>query len=422
MPGPVGGRRASPATVAIRRNNWRAASCSPAELAVQIDSARRATALRTPPIRSYVARSSTGPFAFVEELRERVLEERQRVRLSGHVGDETADEPRLDGDVELAGRQGRSGLELIGAQRDDADDVVGEQLSQLRIGQRPIVEVGAQRDEDVHRAVRGSSGRFGQGGEEPRGLARIDREREELLELVDDQQQSGCRLRAPTSVASMRPVSVAASSTRRDDRSDAGKLAEGRFEHGEGLRARLHRRDRRSGMVASQLCDQPRLDHARLARAARPDERGEASTVHVTRSTSFPTSRSWPKNAPDRTRGRRASPRYGFSTHRLSGGRPGGRRRDRGPGPGAGSAPRAGAVAATGRCRGHRRATSRVALERAQRIGLPAGSVQGDHVERPELLAVRVLRVSRSRSRTRLTPCRPAASRARHQLLEHDEP
>ena len=120
----------SPDTVAIRRNSCRAVSCSTGSSWPYSDSARRAMALRTPPMRSYVARSSTRPFASVEQLGQRILEQRQRVRLAGDVGDQSPDEAWFDGDVELAGGKCRSGLELVGAERHDGDDVVGEQLAQ----------------------------------------------------------------------------------------------------------------------------------------------------------------------------------------------------------------------------------------------------------------------------------------------------
>ena len=51
--------------------------------------------------------------ALVEQLGERVLEERKRVRLPGHVGDEPRHQARFDPHVELVGRLGGGQLEIV---------------------------------------------------------------------------------------------------------------------------------------------------------------------------------------------------------------------------------------------------------------------------------------------------------------------
>ena len=64
----------------------------------------------------------------VEQLGERILEQRQRVRLGSHVRDQSPHEAWLDGDVELARRECRCSLQLAGAERHDGDHVLGEEL------------------------------------------------------------------------------------------------------------------------------------------------------------------------------------------------------------------------------------------------------------------------------------------------------
>ena len=121
--------------------------------------------------------------ASVEQLGERVLEQRQRVRLAAHVADQLGEQARLEPHADPLGRLRRGGLELARPERQHVHDVLGHEPAEDRIGQRAIEEVGAQHDEHPQ-AVAWFLGRGHETGEEPVSDVVVD-EREELLELVD---------------------------------------------------------------------------------------------------------------------------------------------------------------------------------------------------------------------------------------------
>ena len=215
----------------------------------------------------------SGPL--VEEFGERVLEQRQRVRLAGDVGDQPTNETRFDRHVELAGGQGRRRREVVGAHRHDVDDVLGEEGSEARRGEGPVVEVGAHRNEDVDpvaRILRGAHER----GEEAFGLVGIG-EGEQLLELVDDEQQAGSLGVDQPNRGFQEPRFRSAQLGERCAIPVAGNTRERRFELGERLCSRLQDRDADMGRVATKLRKQSGLHGTRFSRSARPDDRSEGS-------------------------------------------------------------------------------------------------------------------------------------------------
>ena len=91
-------------------------------------------------------RASLAPLV---ELGQRVLEQRQRARLVGDVGHELGEQARLEPCADALRRAGDRALELVGLQRDERLDIVAEQLREAAVEQRPVVEVGAERDDDA---------------------------------------------------------------------------------------------------------------------------------------------------------------------------------------------------------------------------------------------------------------------------------
>jgi hypothetical protein len=72
--------------------------------------------------------------AVLEQLGERVLEQRQRSGLAEGVGQELGEQRRLDLHADPAGRLGHGLLEGRDVQREDVDDVRREQLGERRDG------------------------------------------------------------------------------------------------------------------------------------------------------------------------------------------------------------------------------------------------------------------------------------------------
>ena len=179
---------------------------------------------------------------------------------------------------------GRGGFELVGPERDDVHDVVGEQPAELRIGQRPVVEVGAHRHEHVDAAVRRRRPPD-EGGEERVGLLGL-REGEQLLELVDHEQEA-----VPVGRAGGRRVEEAGSAARSwrgGHATDvAARLARAASSSAKGCEPGCIERDPRVRRLAPNLREQPRLHGARLAGSARSDHRGEGAPC------STPVAASW---------------------------------------------------------------------------------------------------------------------------------
>ena len=110
-----------------------------------------------------------------------------------HVGDQGRGEGRLHRNpCGLRGR-GDGPLELVGRERPHGDGAGTDELGDPGVGERLVVEVRAERDHHPDPPV-GMERGLGDRGEEGVALGHV-REREQLLELVDHQQQVGRRVR-----------------------------------------------------------------------------------------------------------------------------------------------------------------------------------------------------------------------------------
>ena len=123
-----------------------------------------------------------------EQLGQRVLQERHGARLVADVGDDLGDEPRLEANADASCRPLDRLGELVLRRRRDRDHPGPEQLPELRVAEGMVEEVGAQRDENARRRA-GVVGERGEACEEPAARLLVGRQREQLLELVDDEQQ-----------------------------------------------------------------------------------------------------------------------------------------------------------------------------------------------------------------------------------------
>ncbi len=149
----------------------------------------------------------------LEQLGQGELDQRQGARLVRHVADDLGDQARLDAHADLARGAGDGALELVGGERGHRHRPFGEQLAEPRLLQRPVVEVGSQRDDDPHPAPRVGD-RHPEQLEEGVTLALVLGEGEDLLELVDDQQQLGVARDASGRSTWSRPREPASSRSR----------------------------------------------------------------------------------------------------------------------------------------------------------------------------------------------------------------
>ena len=121
------------------------------------------------------------------QLDQRGREQRQPARLVADLCHESLAERRLDPDSDSPGGQLHSAPELIGGHRADQHQVGGEQLGELGIRRTLAREVGPQgEDDDSSFRI---AGRGDDPLDEPTALILVRTRREELLELVDDQDE-----------------------------------------------------------------------------------------------------------------------------------------------------------------------------------------------------------------------------------------
>ncbi|ANZ38806.1 hypothetical protein BBK82_24820 [Lentzea guizhouensis] len=188
-------------------------------------------------------------------LRQRVLHERQRGRLAGDVRDQPADQRGLDGGTGVAGGFGDGAAQLVTGHRADQELAALDRLDQFGVPGEVAVEVRADADDDVRRPH--------EGRHEPVALLRPG-EREDLLELVDDQHEARVVLADPQSQGG----GVGELSSQRH-RGPAGELGE----PDRALVGRVHtgREDQRVVEPRQQTGAQQR----RLAAARRPEHADE---------------------------------------------------------------------------------------------------------------------------------------------------
>ncbi len=90
----------------------------------------------------------------VEQLGERVLQQRERAGLLGNVRHDLGDEGRFDPHPGVLSGPGDRALQLLGRQRDDRLGPRAYQLGEAAVRERAIVEVGTERRHDPDTGVR----------------------------------------------------------------------------------------------------------------------------------------------------------------------------------------------------------------------------------------------------------------------------
>lgn len=123
----------------------------------------------------------------VEQLRQRVLQQRQRAGSIGYLPDQGGHERRLERDAVRLRRTRDRTLQLVRRHRCDDLGPVAEQFTETSVLQWPVVEVGSQRGDDTDATLLVGDGTHQIGEEAVRGR-RVDL-CVQLLELVDQQQQ-----------------------------------------------------------------------------------------------------------------------------------------------------------------------------------------------------------------------------------------
>ncbi len=128
--------------------------------------------------------------ASFDELGQRVLQKRERPGLVGDVGDDLRDEPRFREEADPLGGAPDRLLGLVGREGGNHFGPGRERLAEPRVHEGSVVEVGPERRDHAHPALRIDRGNA-QHLEEPFALLLVGREGEQLLELVDDQDELG---------------------------------------------------------------------------------------------------------------------------------------------------------------------------------------------------------------------------------------
>jgi hypothetical protein len=90
----------------------------------------------------------------LEQLGQRVLQQRQRARLLAHVLRDRRDQPRPEQQPGALGRAGDRPLQLVPRQRQHELDALAQQLAKVDILERSVGEIGPQRGDDTQHAVR----------------------------------------------------------------------------------------------------------------------------------------------------------------------------------------------------------------------------------------------------------------------------
>ena len=155
-----------------------------------------------------------------EELGQRVLQERQGAGLVADVGDDLGDEPRLEPDADASCRPLDRLRKLVLRGCGDRDHSGPQELPELRVAEWMVEEVGAQRDENACRRMR-VVGKRGEAREETAAHLLVGCQREQLLELVDDEQQLAPAGRIRFTTRRIPSSSRASCSTRSSGRSTA---------------------------------------------------------------------------------------------------------------------------------------------------------------------------------------------------------
>jgi hypothetical protein len=124
--------------------------------------------------------------SIVEQLGQRVLQQRQRAGSIGHLPDQGGHECRLERDAVGLRRTGDRTLQVVRRHRCDDLGPVSEQFTETSVLQGPVVEVGSQRGDDTDATLLVGDCTHQVGEEAVRGR-RVDL-RVQLLELIDQQE------------------------------------------------------------------------------------------------------------------------------------------------------------------------------------------------------------------------------------------
>jgi hypothetical protein len=150
------------------------------------DAARRDVAVE----REHVARARG------EELGERVLQQGKRPRLMTDIGDDLRYQARFEPDADALRRALDRLRELVLGRGRDGDHARAQQLAELRVSEWMVEEVRTQSEDDAHRRTR-VAGKRSQPVEEPASRLLVRGQREQLLELVDDEHERTSRRQDP---------------------------------------------------------------------------------------------------------------------------------------------------------------------------------------------------------------------------------
>ena len=220
-----------------------------------------------------------GSIASIEQLRQGVLEERQRTRLIEDVHDDLHEQPRLERDADAGSRRGNRPLDLLRCERRNGDHAVLQQPREGKMAQRPVVEVSPKRDHQPEAAPWVGDRAF-----EKRQNLRLPLlvlgQCEQLLELVDHEDELRAPGRKDALDRAAKPALVARELLHQACRRVHGDPEERCFELLERVLAGAQLDDRPCGRAGegalSQERDEARSNKRGLPAAARPDNGHEA--------------------------------------------------------------------------------------------------------------------------------------------------
>ena len=153
------------------------------------------------------------------------------------------------------------------------------ELAERRVAERPVEEVGPQREDHARTAECGSAASAVRPVEEAAARLLVDRQREQLLELVDDQQQLAAGREDCFTTRRIPSSSRASSSTRSSGRSTATRssaAASSSKGYEPGNMSVTNQRSEPGERAAAEGRQQPGPDDRRLADPGRADDRDQA--------------------------------------------------------------------------------------------------------------------------------------------------
>ncbi len=128
------------------------------------------------------------PIPSLEELRERVLQQRQSAGLVRDVGDHLGDETRLEEGGLPFRRSADRLLQLVGGERRNRLVPRRQELAEPRVHERPVVVIRSERHDHPEPAARIEC-RDSQRFQGELAFPLVGRQREQFLELIHDEEQ-----------------------------------------------------------------------------------------------------------------------------------------------------------------------------------------------------------------------------------------